>query len=147
MQQSIRNSINLANGVQHMLLCAWPKHAQFALASILRNTILKIQYKTLTLHSKNHLARNIQVLQIDVLQNLASLALKMKLYIYYILSRYKNSCKNLARKNCKTICCKIWSKSCKKSIFQFFLATFLKGFLYLAKKLHFVQYLQDMFKI
>ena len=105
----------------------------------------------MVLPSKNRLARNIQILQVFFLQdlqdlalNLASLALKMKLF----LQDMKNLARILQDKFSRLFCRKILIKSCKKIILQFFLARFLQDFFHLARKASFlVQDLQDMCKI
>ena len=118
---------------------------------ILINFKLKLMLTKQPLPSKNRLARSIQILQVsflqdlqDLVQNLASLALKMKLFLQDMKNLARILQENFARK----FSCKILIKSCKKIILQFFLARFLQDFLYLARKASFlVQDLQDLYKI
>ena len=102
--------------------------------------IIIMHYYYIYIPSKNHLARNIQTLQVfflqdlqDLAKNLACLALKMKL----VLQDMKNLERILQEKIVRYVPYKIRSKSCKKIILQIFLATFLQASSYLAKKLHF----------
>ena len=93
------------------------------------------------LASKNRLARNIHILQVfflqdlhDLEQNLASLALKMKLFF----ARYENSCKNLVRKFCKISFLQDFDHILQENYLTNFLARFLQDFLYLARKASFL---------
>ena len=101
--------------------------------------------------NKHRLARNIQILQVFSLQdlqdlalNLASLALKIKLFLQDI----KNLARILLEKNQDNFLARVSITSCKKIILQFFLARYLQEFLCLARIASFlVQDLQDMCKI
>ena len=87
--------------------------------------------------SKNRLVRIIHILQVfflqdlqDLAQNLASLALKMKLF----LSRYEKSCKNLARKFCKIVFLQEFDHILQENYLTNFSCKFLARFFVSCKK-------------
>ena len=103
------------------------------LSKLHKLAVVKHQLKRFSakfLPSKNHLARNIHILQVfflqDLAQNLASLALKMKFFL--------QDMKNLARKICKIIFLQDFDQILQENYLTIFSCKILARFFISCKK-------------